>query len=191
MVCAATLVNRNGILQLDLNYITFKHGALRTFLHDGARRFVLPDVCGGLGIDTQEVATRLAAHECTAVVLRNATDRHEVVLAVTVSSLPMVLAHGRKRSRKKAFKRWTEMQALLTLLAGDHAVLPRSDDEIVLLPPGAEDDLFSTTQVADRIGYDPGTLTRLVRHLKAAQHGQHRPSVGCFMNIPFMQWYWN
>ena len=70
-------------------------------------------------------------------------------------------------------------------------VLPASGDKIVLLPPGPEEGLTSTTEIADAIGYAPTTLGRLAGHLKAPEHGEFRPAVAHHSNRPVQQWWWN
>jgi prophage antirepressor-like protein len=69
----------------------FDHIALRTFAHDGARWSVLADLCRPLGIAVQEVAARLEDYECTAVALRTAAGRQEIVVAVNAPGLHSVL----------------------------------------------------------------------------------------------------
>ncbi len=174
-----------------LKCIPFDYTLLRTFAHDGARWFVLPDLCRAIGVAAQEVATRLEDYECAAVELRAASGPQEVVLAVNVAGLHTVLSHGRKRSRARAFKRWLWTRSLRLLPPYGETNLPRSRYEIVTLPPRADEGLTSTTEIADAIGYAPTTLGRMAGHLKAPQHGEFRPAVAHHSNRPVQQWWWN
>ncbi len=164
---------------------------VRTFERDGARWFVLPDLCPPLGIAAREAAVHLEDYECTAVALRAAKGEREIVLAVNVPGLHTVLSRGRGQPRARAFKRWMVMDALPMMPSGAEAVLPRSPDEIVLLPPEPGEGLTSTTEIADAIGHAPNTLGRLAGHLKTPEHGEFRPAAAHHSGVAVQQWWWN
>ncbi len=78
-------------------------------------------------------------------------------------------------------------RVLPLLTPGVETAMPRSRDEIVLLPPEPDEGLTSTTEIADATGYAPGTLGRL----KTAEQGEFRPAVAHHSNRPVQQWWWN
>jgi hypothetical protein len=174
-----------------LNCFSYGGATIRTFAHHDARWFVLPDLCRALGIAAQKVAARLEDYERMAVELHTATGERELVLAVNVLGLHAVLSRYALRASTRSFRRWMVVDALPAMPPGAEAALPRSRDEIALLPPEPEEGLTSNEEVAHFLNHSPYTLDRLAGHLKTPEHGEFRPAVELYTKLPIQRWCWN
>jgi hypothetical protein len=168
---------------VQISFIYCDSTNIRMFAQDGTPWFALPDLCGVLGIDDIKSTVKLLAeYECVAAMLPMSAGQREIVAAVNLSGFCTVVRHSRCRETAQSLKR-----LVMTKVAPSARLL----DEPILLAPQPEEQLTSTSELADTLGLAPQTLGRRVRHLKTAGHGELRPALGRDSNRPISQWWWN
>ncbi len=132
------------------SFIYFGSTAVRMFAHEGSPWFALPDLCSALGLDDIVASAELLAdYERTAAMLLPANAQQEVVTAVNLSALLTLLSNSPDRRVAQSLK-WLVMTRIvptLNLLAAP-----------IVLPSQIDEDLMSTTDIADWLGVAPQAL---------------------------------
>jgi hypothetical protein len=168
---------------VQISFIYCDSTAIRMFAHHGTPWLVLRDLCEALEIDDiASTANLLADYERMAATLPTSSWQREIVATVNLSGFCTVVRHSRCRETAQSLHR-----LVMTKVAPTARLL----DEPILLAPQPEENLTSTSELADTLGLAPQTIGRRAQHLKTAGHGEFRPALGRDSNRPVSQWWWN
>jgi prophage antirepressor-like protein len=166
----------------------FASSAIRIVTGEGGPWFVMEDVCSALRIFEPKAdidnGFELEDHEKTAATLPTPAGQRPFIV-VNLSGIHTLVEFATAWTNDPddplAFMRWvtTEIVSLLTQCGP------------VLLPPGPQERLYSTTDLAQRLGLRPNVLGKKAKSLKRAEYGEWRPAVGLHSERPVEQWWWN
>jgi prophage antirepressor-like protein len=162
-------------------FLYFETHDIRFLLSDGQPWFIVSDVRRALGITGYLNVAGLDDGEWGTVAVGTPGGRDHFA-AVGVSGLFAAIAHETTPEAGR-FRRWVALEALPTIAAMSGAVLQA--------PRGRGDGLVSTTELAERLGMEPGLLGRRAKHLKTPAHGEERDAIALFSDRVVRQWLWN
>jgi hypothetical protein len=140
--------------------------------------FIFMDVRSAVGAENFTAAC-LTEDERSFIEIDTAGRSHQV-MALNQFGVSSVVAAGNP-TLAKYFKHWVLHEALPTL---------RSPARARLLPQRPLNDLFSTTEIANRLDIHPATLGKLTRHLKTKQHGERHLAPAVNNDAVIEQWFW-
>jgi hypothetical protein len=164
-----------------LTSLYFETSRVRLLVSDGQPWFIVNDVRRALGITGCLNVARLDDSEWGTVAVATAGGRDHLV-GLGVSGLFTAIAHETTPEAGR-FRRWVASEALPAIAAMNGAVLQA--------PRGRGDGMVSTTELAARLGMEPGLLGRRAKHLKTPAHGEECDAIGDFSDRIVRQWLWN
>jgi hypothetical protein len=134
-----------------------------------------------MGIDRWLVtASRLNDNEREVFAVRSVMGvRWESV--VNLFGVCSVAAFGEPTISRR-FVQWAKVDAVPFILS------PRS---AALVQRQSQDDLYSTTEIAEALDIHPIMLGKLTKHLKVKMYGERHPAPALYNDAVIEQWFWN